>query len=208
MLSGAMTWMMASGGGQVQTFQTFEIRLWRPSHEARWNDVENARCSVDVEKWARPTLGMANFAWVSLAFLTFGSTGCGQCQGVSGFNDTMPTWSGLQQAFSPQLSLPFVAVFSLCKTWAMSIFVEVKYGNGKLCKADKDPLDVPQCSLALGQHPPSASKPTLMCLLLNKCTTQKGWILFLSGMLTAVDWYAWDFWLCLTWYYSNWWQMI
>lgn len=59
-----------------------------------------------------------------LACLTLGSTGCGQCQGVSGFNDTMPTWSGLQQA-DPSLQLfPNVAFRCKLKDMAMSIFNE------------------------------------------------------------------------------------
>ena len=66
----------------------------------------------------------------------------------------MPTWSGLQQA---DLSCHF---FQGNLQRCLSLpFVEVKYGNGKLCKADKDPLDVPQCSLALKQHPPVVADP-------------------------------------------------
>lgn len=151
--------------------------------------------------------GLSTF---SLAFLTFGSTGCGQCQGVSGFNDTMPTWSGLQQAdlpchfFQGNLqrcpSLPFVA-FRWGEIWQRqalqgeTVFGEFKparlegelwnkFGVVKqmfifshenfLCvcfcakdlillntfQADKDPLDVPQCSLALGlKHPPVVADP-------------------------------------------------
>ena len=49
--------------------------------------------------------------------LVSASPGCQQCQGVSGFNDTMPTWSGLQQAeldhCTPMMAGVFTAVY-LC----------------------------------------------------------------------------------------------
>lgn len=92
---------------------------WPPFHEIP-EDGTSTRYAIwsydlDDGQWRRASPDLPNFRDKTLKTFT---RGCGQCQGVSGFNDTMPTWSGLQQ---------------------------VKYGNGKLCKADKDPLDVPQC---------------------------------------------------------------
>jgi len=73
---------------------------------------------------------------------------------VSGFNDTVPTWSGLQQ---------------------------VKYGNGKLCKADKDPQQVPQCWKPQGFSLPHWGGNHTRGLYLRACHGElKIWRLVLS----------------------------
>ncbi|CAE7329467.1 AGD9 [Symbiodinium sp. CCMP2456] len=70
---------------------------------------------LDDGVWRRATPDLPNFRGKTLKTYT---RGCPNCQGVSGFNGTVASWSGKQQ---------------------------VKYGNGKLCGADQDPEVKPQC---------------------------------------------------------------